>query len=80
MAKYRAVLMVPTVVEFENPGTQQHASDQVKRIASGFGRTKSVHPRQPETIYEPKVLECVVIEGDPEKRVDLEVPQEPLIA
>lgn len=78
VAKYRAVLMVPTVVEFENPGTQQHATSQVRRIASGMGKTKSEHPRQPDALYEPKVLECVVIDGEPDKTP--EIPQEPLVA
>lgn len=65
MAKYRAVLLVPTIVEFENNGTQEHVSEQVKRIASGMGRTVSVHPRQKGAPYEPKILECCVVEGEP---------------
>lgn len=69
MAKYRAVLLVPSVVEFENPGTMEHVTEQVNRIASGLGRAKSLHPRQSNSqheIYSPRVLECVVVDGAPE--------------
>ena len=69
MAKYRAVLLVPSVVEFENPGTIQHVTEQVNRIANGLGRAKSQHPRQEGSqheVYSPRVMECVVIEGAPE--------------
>lgn len=82
MAKYRAVLLVPSIVEFENPGTQENASEQVKRIAAGLGKAKSMHPRQSGSdheVYEPKVLECVVIEGEPvppKPKHDLEVELE----
>ena len=66
MAKYRAVLLVPTVVEFENPGTERHVTDQVRRIADGMGKAKSYHPRQEGGTYLPKVIECVVTEGAPD--------------
>ena len=74
MAKYRAVLLVPSIVEFENPGTQEQASEQVKRIADSMGKTASIHPRQNGAPYEPKVLECCVVEGTPKPtKPDLDV-------
>ncbi len=69
MAKYRAVFLVPSIVEFECSGTQNEASKQAKEIADGMGKTRSLHPRQmgtPNEVYEPKILEVIVTEGVPE--------------
>ena len=65
MAKYRAVLLVPSIVEFECDGTQDEASGRAKEIADGMGKTNSIHPRQKGEPYVPKVLEVVVTEGKP---------------
>lgn len=61
MAKYRAVLMVPSVVEFENWGGERTVTEHVNRIAAGMGRCDSMHPTQAGVIYEPKVIECVKV-------------------
>ena len=61
--KYRAVLLVPSIVEFENEGTDKHVTEQINRIAGGMGKCFSNHPRQPDTIYEAKVVECVKVQG-----------------
>ena len=74
MAKYRAVFLVPSIVEFECDGTQLEAGEQAKDIANGMGKAKSLYPRQvdgPNEVYEPKVLEVVVTEGKPSPEPDL---------
>lgn len=65
MAKYRAVLLVPSIVEFECEGTEAEASKRAEDIASGMGKTNSIHPRQEGEPYIPKVLEVVVTDGKP---------------
>ncbi len=65
MAKYRAVLLVPSIVEFECEGTEAEASKRAQEIAGGMGKTKSIHPRQKDEPYIPKVLEVVITEGQP---------------
>lgn len=57
--------MVPSVVEFKNPGTMDKVTEQVNRIASGLGKANSIHPRQKNATYAPKVMECVAVEGEP---------------
>lgn len=71
MAKYRAVLLVPLIVEFECDGTQVEAGKRAKEIADGMGKTQSIHPRQEGQPYTPKVLEVVVTEGKPSPEPDL---------
>ena len=76
MAKYRAVLLVPSIVEFECSGTQDEASEQAKEIAGGMGKANSIHPKQidtPNEIYTPKVMECVVVEGVPKPDIEIEL-------
>ena len=65
MTKYRAVLMVPSVVEFENDGPMTNVTEQVKCIADGLGKAVSKFPFHKEAPYAPMVLECVVVEGTP---------------
>lgn len=65
MNRYRAVIQVPTVVEFENPGTDRHVTEQVNRIAAGMGFIESHHPRQHGDLYLCNVLECVRIDDTP---------------
>lgn len=66
MTKYRAVLLVPSVVEFENEGTMEQVTEQVKRIAGGLGKAASMHPlRKIPEPYVPLVAECVVVDGVP---------------
>ena len=68
MPKYRAVLLVPSVVEFENPGNEANVTEQVNRIAAGMGKAKSQHPRQTELLvhdtYTARVIECVRVDDD----------------
>lgn len=54
MSKYRAVLMVPTIVEFENPGSERQVTSQARGIARGMGKAKS---EVRELIYIPTVME-----------------------
>lgn len=61
MAKYRSVLMVPTIVEFESEGSMTHVSEQAKRIAKGLGKAES--HKEGYGPYEPKVLEVTQEEG-----------------
>jgi len=76
MAKYRAVLLVPTIVEFESEGSVTHVTEQANRIARGMGKTYSIHPRQNSAPYEPKVLECVIVEGDPKPDMNIQLTLE----
>lgn len=69
MNRYRAVIQVPTVVEFDNPGTHKHVTDQVNKIAAGMGFVESIHPRQHGDLYLCNVLECVRIDPDSENNV-----------
>lgn len=62
VAKYRAVFLVPSIVEFECSGSHKAASKQAREIADSMGKAKSIHPRQLDAIYAPKVLEVVVVE------------------
>ena len=73
MDKYRAVLLVPSIVEFECDGTQYEASEQALEIAGGMGKTNSIHPRQKGEPYVPKVLEVVVTEGKPKPDLHIEL-------
>lgn len=61
MGRYRAVLLVPSVVEFDNPGTDEHVTGQIVRIASGMGKCLSLHPKQGKVTYAAKVVECVKV-------------------
>lgn len=65
MAEYRAVLMVPTVVEFESDGSYMHITEQAKRIADGMGRAKSL--KDDQAPYEPKLMEVCITSGEPPK-------------
>lgn len=63
MIKYRAVVMVPTVIEFEG-GPPTYASEQVKRLAKSMGCATSMHPRRHGDLYEGFALECVNLEDE----------------
>ena len=65
MAKYRAVFLVPSIVEFECDGTISEASDCAKDLADGMGKASSLHPQRADELYVPKVLEVVVTDGSP---------------
>jgi hypothetical protein len=54
MSKYRAVFMVPTIVEFENPGSVEQVTSQARGIARGMGKAKS---EVRKLIYIPTVME-----------------------
>lgn len=62
MNRYRAIVQVPTIVEFDNPGTMKHVTDQIEKIAAGMPSVNSAHPRQMGVPYVSKVLECVRLE------------------
>ena len=61
MAKYRGVLMVPTVIEFESEGSMNHVSEQARRIARGMGKAES--RKDGYGPYEPKLIEVALEEG-----------------
>lgn len=54
MAKYRAVLMVPSIVEFESEGTVANVTEQANRIARGMGKAASAVRKH---TYTPTVIE-----------------------
>lgn len=60
MSKYRAVLMVPSIVEFENPGTSEQAANQARAIANGMGKAASAVRLH---TYIPIVMEVVPDDG-----------------
>ena len=62
MAKYRGVLMVPTVIEFESEGSEQHVTEQARRICRGMGKAESLC--QDDFTYEPTLMEIKRTEGD----------------
>lgn len=70
MAKYRGVLLVPTVIEFESVGSLMHVTEQAKRIADGMGRAESLKIGQAP--YEPKLMEVCITEGElPPKELNI---------
>lgn len=62
--KYRAVLLVPVVVEFENPGNHTHVTEQARRLAHGFGATRSIASDN-DHLYQPTLMEVARVEGAP---------------
>ena len=63
MAKYRGVLLVPTVIEFESSGSVTHVQEQARRIARGMGKCHSnIHKAH---VFEPTLMEISVTEGGP---------------
>lgn len=70
MAKWRGVLLVPTVIEFESEGSYRHVTEQAKRIADGMGRADSL--KDGNGPYEPKLMEVCIVSGEP-PRPELEV-------
>jgi len=65
VAKYRGVLLVPTVIEFESEGSEKHVTEQALRIARGMGKTDSA--KDPNMTYEPKLMEVCITSGEPPK-------------
>lgn len=61
MAKFRAVLLVPTVVEIESEGSWAHVTEQARRIARGMGKAES--HKEGYAPYEPKLMEVSLEEG-----------------
>lgn len=51
--KYTAVIMVPTVVEFENPGSAAHVKNQAFALCNNFQSVKVGEEK-----YEPRVMGC----------------------
>ena len=47
MAKYRGVLLVPTVIEFESDGSEKHVTEQALRVARGMGKADSLKMPMP---------------------------------
>lgn len=65
MNKYRAILMVPTVVEFKNQvGSRESVTDQAKQIADSRGKAASIVR---EHTYTPTVVECARLTSDDSK-------------
>jgi hypothetical protein len=62
MAKYRGVLMVPTVIEFESEGSETHVTEQARRICRGMGKATSACT--PDFEYEPTLMEIKRTEGE----------------
>lgn len=59
--------MAPVVVEFDNPGNMQHASDHARRVAYGMTKAASFHPDKlngKSPLYEPHVTEVCRIEEE----------------
>jgi hypothetical protein len=63
MTKYRGVLLVPTIIEFESEGSVEHVTEQAKRIARGMGCCGSLQDL--ERVYEPKVMEVCTVGPKP---------------
>jgi len=62
MAKWRGVLLVPTVIEFESEGSYRHVTEQALRVARGMGKADSLKDGQ--SPYEPKLMEVCIIDGN----------------
>lgn len=72
MAKYRAVIMVPQLAEFESEGSEMHVTEQARRICRGMGKAKSMCTDDFE--YEPTLMEIKRTEGDaPPVEIDVEL-------
>lgn len=56
--------MVPTVVEFDNPGADEHVSEQARRIASGMAAVTTMMPKS-QTMYTSRVVEVVRMNPEP---------------
>ena len=54
--------MVPTVIEFDSEGSMRHVTEQALRIARGMGKCESF--KDEEMVYEPKLMEVCIIEGE----------------
>jgi hypothetical protein len=75
-AKWRGVLMVPTVIEFESEGSVKHVEEQALNIARGMGKADSL--KYEEKPYEPKLMELCITEGElPEPELDIDFFPEP---
>lgn len=64
-AKYRAVYLVPMIIEFENPGSERHVTEQARRLADSMGNTRSVASKK-DHVYSPTLMEVARIEGAPQ--------------
>lgn len=62
MAKYRAVLMVPSIIEFESEGSEKHVTEQAHRVMRGMGKCESLCTD--DHTYEPTLMEIKRVEGD----------------
>ena len=56
--KYEAVIMVPTMVTFENPGSQVHVKNQATALMNKYPSIKAG-----EDIYAAKLLGVFSVEG-----------------
>jgi len=63
MAKWRGVLLVPTVIEFDSDGSYKHVTEQALRVARGMGKANSM--KDDQAPYEAKLMEVCITEGEP---------------
>ena len=56
--------MVPTVVEFDNGGTEWHVTEHAKRLAAGMPTVYTSIPGS-QTMYASRVIEVVQMSPDP---------------
>lgn len=62
MNRYRAVVMVPTVVEFDNPGSMDHVTSQARRLTNQFDKVATLCSKPAP--YEPTLAEVAIISGE----------------
>ena len=67
--KYRAIVMVPQIIEFENSGSSEHVTKQAKAMISSFQKTVIG-----EETYEAKLMGCYPVKGDAKLSLVLDPP------
>lgn len=67
--KYKAIVMVPTVVEFENPGNQTHVKNQALALLDSYQTVKVG-----EEVFEPKLLGAYPVGSLPEQPLVFDPP------
>jgi hypothetical protein len=61
MNRWRAVILQPVVIEFDNPGSYEHVTEQARRLGISLGEVPSAHV--PEHMYEARLIEVILIKG-----------------
>lgn len=57
--KYRGIVMVPRIIEFENPGSQVHVENQAASMLNSFQKVSIG-----EEVYEPKIMGIYPVSPD----------------